>query len=588
MVEVAWPVIHATQVEQVIAVFLSREHPHALRITPSQGDKGLDVIVEQADSTYHNFQVKYFATNLNSSQKRQIKKSLASAISLHNDKDSDFDLSLWILTMPWNPTTQQLGWFRQIQTDLACPFSCEWRGLDYVNGLASKYPQVVDYHLGNDKSRLEQRIKDLENFQRLRALAGMPSADSTLVPQDLLTPLAEVVQAINRDDPHYQFSVEAGPYAPPAVSRPGLIASTTIGETQVGPFVTFHVYARYRHATDDRPLPLTIHLNEAALTEMDRAAWQDAIRFGSPVTLAPGSFTLDIDLPGGLGVTNGEGTLRLFASDLQAPQPGPVRWVIVGPASWSVIAEIEVQNGPATRGVAGGIEFEGIDSTGIMTTRTRATPNPNGTFNLNVTISLAPEQELIGLPVAQALQILRFIDAYKPGNRLAFGPRWEPIVRDSAQLIQIDAGSATALISFLTDLNLVSNECGAPASVPNWRELTRQEFLGVRNAARVLAGSTARLEVHESYIAELAKSDIEMLPKGEPVAVTMPTQFELKVAEQKFVLPFTEISFSRITIESSDQTSPDPDRGFIVFRPMEGCEITQSMPYGAEGDDSLE
>jgi hypothetical protein len=74
MTRVSWTTLHPSETEAVVSVMLLRESPRAVRARPSRGDGGIDVIEATPDGWLVD-QLKYFATNLTSSQKAQIERS---------------------------------------------------------------------------------------------------------------------------------------------------------------------------------------------------------------------------------------------------------------------------------------------------------------------------------------------------------------------------------------------------------------------------------------------------------------------------------------------------------------------------------
>jgi len=69
-----------------VAVLLGNKNSQALRIRPSQGDGGLDVLMPaERQGYFDDYQIKRFATNLGYNQKRQILESLKRARDTHSD-----------------------------------------------------------------------------------------------------------------------------------------------------------------------------------------------------------------------------------------------------------------------------------------------------------------------------------------------------------------------------------------------------------------------------------------------------------------------------------------------------------------------
>ncbi|MBV6703427.1 hypothetical protein KV557_41225 [Kitasatospora aureofaciens] len=80
-----------------------------------------------------------------------------------------------------------------------------WRGLNFVDGLAATYPQVIDYYLHGGRERVESAVSDLTKLLRLHTTSAhdaevLEAADATAT----LTALAE---RVNAEDPHYSYDL---------------------------------------------------------------------------------------------------------------------------------------------------------------------------------------------------------------------------------------------------------------------------------------------------------------------------------------------------------------------------------------------
>jgi hypothetical protein len=61
------------------------------------------------------------------------------------------DRSGLVPDMPLNPTNENLEWMESFTGDAGYP--CHWRGLDFVDGLAAKYQDVIEYYLGDGRDK---------------------------------------------------------------------------------------------------------------------------------------------------------------------------------------------------------------------------------------------------------------------------------------------------------------------------------------------------------------------------------------------------------------------------------------------------
>lgn len=128
---IPWTRYSGEDVESVLATFISLEERDAIKIRPSRGDGGIDLIVYLDAETVEIYQIKKFAENLKNSQKAQIENSWqelsATTADLHVKTNS------WHLVMPLDPTNENLRWAshwfnlggNEVQ-NLECPSLALW------------------------------------------------------------------------------------------------------------------------------------------------------------------------------------------------------------------------------------------------------------------------------------------------------------------------------------------------------------------------------------------------------------------------------------------------------------------------------
>lgn len=293
-----WGAHDGDLVERALAVMLLQERPHAWRRVASQGDAGVDVADPQPGG-YEVFQIKSFTGRQTPAREKQIRKSFERILA---GGELDQPVVAWRLLLPMGPTKEMEAWFRKLTKD--APFDCEWLGASRVDSLAASNPHVVDYYFRDGKARVEQRYRDL-----LQAQALIESADAGPRPVEVKESLRELLEALNRDDPHYRYAYEASRDAPPASAegaRPGLVLSSTECDGARG-CITIRVFARHRHAAEDRPVRI-----QFGVDAMGAEILQSALDFGSTAELEDGEVrNLVVDAPGGLDTKAGSAALRV-------------------------------------------------------------------------------------------------------------------------------------------------------------------------------------------------------------------------------------------------------------------------------------
>ena len=165
---IEWTRLSGEQVEELVAVLINLEYEKSTRITPSRGDGGVDIISPDRNSgnRFEIYQVKKFSSTLNPNQKRQIESSLKSL--MNDERWKVINITNWNLVTPYNPTPELYNWFNGLTKTYE--FKAHWLGLDFIEGLACKYPEVCDYFINNRSDEFQQRT---ENFWRTIFWVGL-------------------------------------------------------------------------------------------------------------------------------------------------------------------------------------------------------------------------------------------------------------------------------------------------------------------------------------------------------------------------------------------------------------------------------
>lgn len=479
MARVEWTRIAPDDVEHVSAVLLARENPRAQRIRPSRGDGGIDVLVPTGvPSEVDVYQVKGFSVNLTAGQKTQIEKSYARI--LKTIKDRDLRVRNWYLALPLDATRENLDWLKKL-TEKAT-FNCEWRGLAFLDGLAAKFPDVIDYYLHDGKERLEAAVADLT---KLVALGGSvqdsTAGDKTLSPADVQPGLASLHRELNRYDPHYRYDFSVDATRPEIGSQPGLVFAAHFGDDEL--CITFKVFARFDEATEERPIPIRLTWNVDPNSE-EAEHLQQWIKFGTPFEAPLGSATLDLDLPGGLGgKVEGAGVV-LGPSEGEGYE---LRLRVVD-ASGQAIADALLKMNPVTRGLTGeGVRASGEEANGVFTIEMWMDLAAQ-----SVKMSLRPRDDLSSKRPAEVIPGLRFLAAFRPPHELRFGPAYGPALASGIAIpTDFAQGSEGELVLETVEaLATIQGHTAVQIFAPDLSVLTRAQAEGLVTGARLLRGET--------------------------------------------------------------------------------------------------
>lgn len=419
MARVEWTRQSGEDVEAVVAMLLCTEYPNAWRIRPGRGDGGVDVFVPLSDDRALRdvYQVKKFASNLTSSQKRKIRASFDEL--LKSAEAEQWEISSWSLVLPLDPTPANEAWFGQMTADVVFP--CRWVGLNRLDLFAAQNPMVIDYYLRDGKDRLQQQTDLLASVIARRADRTPGEA---LQPLDVRSDLMEIYKAINAYDPHYRYelSMTASPPDGSEANRPGMVAQVAYGSPDG--WLLIAIFARSLAALEERPITgeYSVKIDEGSDLDTEYRRYHE---FGTPVSLPRGSVNVRLSLPGGLGILDSDDIdVELSVSPSEtAPDERTETELVVAVLSpdESTLAELEVRLVERTRGPAGGTRTVWEGPSGFVRLEILASDYPNLTVNMQVTTDPA------GRRPADIVDSLEFIANLHDPNTLgvstAYGPR---------------------------------------------------------------------------------------------------------------------------------------------------------------------
>jgi hypothetical protein len=477
MARIEWTRLAGEDVEQVIAIMTRRERG-GRRLRPSRGDRGIDILVPtDVPGVVNVMQVKKFAANLTPRQKAQIEESydrLRKTV-----KERALRVRTWELVMPLDPTPENDEWFGELTR--GAPFACVWCGLDYVDGLAAKYPEVIDYYLRDGKERLEAAVAALTKIITIRDQVENRDAEGgPLTPTDVVPGLLALHQELNRYDPHYRYDYSVDAERPEVGADSHLVFAAQISDEQG--CVTFRVFALFPDATEERPIPINI-----AWRVQDDSEEADLLRdwmdFGTPISMPLGSADLDLDLPGGLGGHVPGAAVKLGPSvDAEGYE---LRAVVVdeeGKELASALLKME----PATQGVTGrGKRASGIEEHGVFSIEMRITPEDG------LKASISASQDLEGRRPADLVSGLRFLSMFHGPNELRFASAYGPPLPNGIPLPERErTADSDLLLDVVEALSTIQRCVRAEVLTPDLSKLTVAQGIALIQAGQLLRGET--------------------------------------------------------------------------------------------------
>lgn len=558
MARIEWARLTGDDVEHVIAVMVARENVLARRIRPSRGDRGLDIVVPNTDvGSVDVYQVKSFALNLGSSEKRQITKSFR-RLRDHAAK-TGLSVANWYLVLPLDPTPENIAWFDDLTTGAG--FGVAWRGLIYVDGLAARYPDVIDYYLRDGKARLEAAVADLTSILRtgLRMTPGVSDTPGPLTAHEIRTGLLALHAELNRYDPHYRydFSVDAVP--PEVPDQPWLVFAAQLSDDRA--CVTFKVFARYTESTEDRPVPLGVHWKLVPDSDTARQL-TDWATDGTPFEAPLGSADIKADLPGGFGGDFAGAAVKLGPTE--TGQPYKLRVQVIAP-SGEILASCRLNMNRVTIGLDhAGSRASGVEEHGVFSLELRFE-----TETQTAAMSLS-SLDITGSRPAQVIPALQFLATFRPPNVLRFALPYGPVSHGGMPIPDglPDSSEANILLQIVEALTTIQEYTPAQITVPDLTAITQTEARDLISAARLLRGETVTGRWEKLRV----RVDPATLAAGEPAVTVMwhePLTVMINGVEIDLGLRQVQLEAVKVTVDVT--AKPDKD-GLLPadFRPHAG------------------
>lgn len=198
MTKVNWERESGKDVEEFVAALILEQYKTGNLVTPSQGDRGIDVRVP-TPSGFDIYQIKRYTRPLTSTEQRDIKGSWNTFLE---QTASVLPISSWKLVIPLNPTNERLDWLDALTSGVG--FEHEWIGLTTLDVWAANNPRLTEYYFGNGADRLQELMASA-----LRA--GSPITEGS-TSEALLAAVAEraieLQKALDEVDPFYRYEIE--------------------------------------------------------------------------------------------------------------------------------------------------------------------------------------------------------------------------------------------------------------------------------------------------------------------------------------------------------------------------------------------
>ena len=358
-----------SQYERMVSVLLSREI-QALREDGAGGDGGKDCYFSDAAGT-HVYELKNFTGRMTSGRRRQVKRSLARAMSRAP--------RTWTLVVPIDPTPSEQRWFESLHAEVSAQL--DWKGRTWLEEKLAQYPDIARYFTG----AAEEVMGLLSEIAREDALPRDARA--------LGETFSGAVRRLNEADPYYRFAYSISGDTTIVTARP-----------------------RYPDAPKDRPLRVsaTLLFDDSPTSRRVHDAFADFMNYGTRVLIPDANVEgLVVDAPGGLGAEFPAGEIILDGSFGPAPEAADtihLRVPPMPPVRHSVSLHVEERS----RGPAGGLRLVSRDRSRLLTLDLRIDP---ARHSYHARLAYRYCHDVLPL---DAVPVLRLCAALANGEQMAF------------------------------------------------------------------------------------------------------------------------------------------------------------------------
>ena len=389
--------------EEFVAALLLLEQPRGNIITPSRGDRGIDIRIPVDGNRFDIYQVKRFTRPLSAKQAANIENSWNEFVEKTLPR---LAVRSWTLVTPWNPTNERLEWLEGLTADAGLD-EVTWLGRTNLDVRASQNSRLVDYYFGDGRNRTEALMA--------QALAGaqvLPGVEG----EDLLAAIGvrqrALAEALDEIDPFYRYvsEIRPGRLGPleEADAGFGALAGTNSEECTVvareiddGYLWILRVYPRCEESFRFRPVSTTVTLAAEPGTP-EHNALRRFVTYGVAPEMPMPARIIRAEGPPGVAPPLGEALIRIGAAS--TPQNSGLDLELRIEPSGRVVELINIEQ---TRGLDGqGIRLTGTDRAGAIEVEFLAN-NADNIAQLSITPhDVGGQPPRLALPTLQAMEDL--------------------------------------------------------------------------------------------------------------------------------------------------------------------------------------
>ena len=585
MTQVNWERRSGEQVEEFVAAMLLLRNPHGNLITPSQGDRGVDIQIKAKTGGYDIYQVKKYASALSPSQKKARKHSWKTFLAQTAGR---IQINSWNLALPYDPTPENLDWFEKLTGDSG--ITTQWYGRTQLDTWAADSPQLVDYYFGEGKKRSDDLLR------QMMSILNIPSHSSNDVPaptlDTILSKANDIISLLDNVDPFYRYECEFRHGNLEELSK----KYSAHGQSeQTAAFISFYqqknsntttvlrVTPKCAESYHFRPIALNMTLRAEHGTEA-HSALRDFIQYGIPPQNIQATID-DVQSPPG-GPLPGKGIISLIDySEQDKLPPLEVRFSPNEDDGETIVVDVEdISHGVAPSGEGSYLRFSVRSNVATITLLATAA---NELADLRVECNT-----LDGRKPSEVLPGLRLIAGLRNGGELELGVRdGGPQIfkaRSSGSDNREMRSAAQKIVAYVESLMEIQKHTFLKVTVPVMEAVTKEDMDSTMEVARLLRGETVTRKWSQL---ELTVEDREHIPFDENAqqAILYHTKLIAQVGGQEIDTGYvkqTVCKSARIaSVREKDKTTT---AGYVTLVPGSIPEAVLSAIPMSQLEDSSE
>jgi hypothetical protein len=585
MTQVNWERYSGEQVEEFVAAMLLLRNPHGNLITPSQGDRGIDIQIKAETGGYDIYQVKKYATTLTASQKKAIERSWQTFL---DQTVGRIQVNSWKLTLPCNPTPENLDWFEELTSE--SDITTEWYGRTQLDTLAAESPQLVDYYFGEGKERSDDLLLQMLSILNISSSSSSKNGPTPTL-DAILSKTEDIINVLDNVDPFYRYECE---FRHDNLEELSKIYFSRGRRERTAAFISFYqqknsntttvlrVTPKCAESYHFRPITLNMTLRADPGTEA-HSALRDFIQYGIPPQDIQATIE-DVQSPPG-GPLPGKGVISLVDySEQDKLPPLEVRFSPNEDDGETIVVDVEdISHGVAPTGRGSYLRFSDRSNVATITLLVTAANNLGGLrVECNAFDGKKPSEVLPGL---------HLIDGLRNGGILELvvrdgGPQIFKVRSDGAANHELRA-AARKIVAYVESLMEIQKHTFLMVSVPAIDAVTEEDMNSTIEVARLLRGEKITRNWPQL---ELVVEDRENIPFNEnELAILYHTKLIAQVGDQEIDTGYvkqTVCNSARIaSVHEKDKTTTT---GYVTLVPGSIPEAVLSAIPMSQFEDSSE